>query len=395
MNEVVILGVGMTNCGKFVDRTLHDMAKTAVTDAVRDAGISVPQVQAAYCGNLLSPWGFHAEHIFNFTGIVGQELLGPLGFEEIPVHNTRNACGTGGAAFQLGFMDIAAGFHDCVLVMAVEKGYMPDREQYLRMMSPPPAEGGAGRSFSAPLEQQALRCRDYMGKYGLTKEHLAWVSSKNHVNASLNPLAQYQKPYSVAEVLADKPVVEPFTRCMCAPNGDGGAAAILCSAEFARRHARHPIFVATSVMQKGRNRFDAEQPNIDERVSREALGRAGVEAKDIGVLELCDATPWTEITGYWGVGICTKEDAPAFIDSKATALTGRYPVNTSGGMESRGEPFGATGMLQIAEVVWQMRGLCGKRQVAGPPKIGFTQIVGGWLGWDAEDAICSASVFKR
>jgi hypothetical protein len=201
-------------------------------------------------------------------------------------------------------MDIAAGFHDCVLVMAVEKGYMPDREQYLRMMSPPPAEGDTRRSFSAPLEQQALRCRDYMGKYGLTREHLAWVSSKNHVNASLNPLAQYQKPYSVEEVLADKPVVEPFTRCMCAPNGDGGAAAILCSAEFARKQARHPIFVATSVMQKGRNRFDAEQPNIDERVSREALGRAGVEAKDIGVLELCDATPWTDITGYWGVGIC-------------------------------------------------------------------------------------------
>ncbi|OGA29287.1 MAG: hypothetical protein A3I01_15455 [Betaproteobacteria bacterium RIFCSPLOWO2_02_FULL_65_24] len=395
MNDVVILGVGMTKCGKFVDRSLHDMAKIAVTGALEESGISQAHVQAAYCGNLLSPWGFHAEHIFNFTGVIGQALLSPLGFGAIPVHNTRNACGTAGAAFQLAYMDIAAGFHDCVLVLSVEKGYLPDRDQYLRMMSPPPEEGSDKRSFSAPLEQQASRCRDYMRKYGLTREQIAWVSSKNHMNASLNPLAQYQKPYSVEDVLADKPVIDPFTRCMCAPNGDGGAAAILCSAGFARKYTSHPLFVATSAMQTGRERFDPEQPNLDERVAKEALHRAGVDPGDIGVLEVSDATPWTEITAYWAVGLCAKEDAPAFIDSRATALAGRHPVNTSGGMESRGEPFGATGMLQIAEVVWQMRGRCGARQVAGPPKIGFTQIVGGWLGWEAEDAVCSASVFKR
>ncbi len=395
MKDVVVLGVGMTSCGKFVERSLHDMAKITVTDALADAGISASQVQAAYCGNLLSPWGFHAEHIFNFTGVIGQALLAPLGFGTIPIHNTRNACGTGGAAFQLAFLDIAAGFHECVLVMAVEKGYMPDRDQYLRMMSPPPEEGAANRSFSAPLEQQALRCRDYMRKYGLTKEQIAWVSSKNHIHASLNPLAQYKKPYSVEEVLADKAVVDPFTRCMCAPNGDGGAAAILCSASFARKYTSHPIFVATSVMQTGKDRFDPDQPNLDERVAKEAVQRAGIDPKDIGVLELSDSTAWTEITGYWGVGLCKKEDAPAFIDSQATALGGRHPVNTSGGMESRGEPFGATGMLQIAEVVWQMQGRCGSRQVAGPPKIGLTQIVGGWLGWEAEDALCAASLFKR
>jgi len=263
------------------------------------------------------------------------------------------------------------------------------------MMSTPAEVGDAKRSFSSPVEQQALRCRDYMKKYGLTKEQIAWVSSKNHINASLNPLAQYRKPYTVAEVLADKPIVEPFTRCMCAPNGDGGGAAILCSLSFARRYDSHPIFAATSVMQTGKDRFDPDGPNLDERVAREAVQRAGIDPKDIGILELSDATPWTEITGYWGVGLCKKEDVPAFIERKAVALDGKYPVNSSGGMESRGEPFGATGLLQIAEVVCQMRGTCGPRQVAGPPKIGFTQIVGGWLGWDAEDAICAASIFKR
>ena len=395
MNDVVILGVGMTSCGKFVDRSLHDMARTCVTDALKDAGISAHQVQAAYCGNLLSPWGFHAEHILNFTGVIGQSLLTPLGFETIPIYNTRNACATGGAAFQLAYMDIAAGFHDCVLVAAAEKGYMPDRAQYMRMMSPPPEEGETERSFSAPLEQQALRCREYMDKYGLTREQIAWVSSKNHTNASLNPLAQYQKPYTVEEVLADKLVVDPFTRCMCAPNGDGGAAAILCSADFAKKFTSSPIYVATSVMQTGRDRYDPEKPNLDERVAREAIDRAGIDPKDIGILELSDATPWAEITAYWGAGLCKKEDAPAFIDSKATALTGKHPVNTSGGMESRGEPFGATGMLQITEVAWQMRGLCGARQVAGPPKVGFTQIVGGWTGWEAEDGVCSSTILKR
>lgn len=395
MSQVVVLGVSMTKCGKFPDRSLHEMAKIVVTEAMQDAGISPAEVQAAYCGNLLSPWGFHAEHIFNFTGVVGQALLGPLGFSGIPIHNTRNACATGGAAFQLGFLDVASGFHDCVLVMAVEKGYMPDKEQFFRMMSPPPEEGEGKRSFSGPVEQQALRCREFMNTHGLTKQQIAWVSSKNHTNASLNPLAQYQKPYTVEEVLADKPVVEPFTRCMCAPNGDGGGAVILCSERFAKRFTSHPVFASTVVMQTGKDRYDPNQPNLDERVAQEAIQRAAVEPADIGVLELADATPWTEITGYWGAGLCRKEDVPAFIDCKVTALEGKHPVNTSGGMESRGEPFGATGVLQIAEVVWQMRGMCGQRQVAGPPLVGFAQIVGGWLGWEAEDAISVASVFKR
>jgi acetyl-CoA acyltransferase len=395
MNEVVVLGLGMTSCGKFPDRSLYDMARSVVADSTKDAGVTISQIEAAYCGNLLSPWGFHAENIYNFAGTIGQALLTPLGFGSIPVHNTRNACGTGGAAFQLAYMDIAAGFHECVMVMAVEKGYMPDREQYQRLMSPPPKPGEENRVFSAPVEQQATRCRDYMQKYGLTKEQIAWVCSKNHHNASLNPLAQYRKTYSVEEVLADKPVVEPFTRCMCAPNGDGGAAAILCSAKFAKRFTSHPIFALTSVMQKGKEVFDPDQPNLDERVAREAEQRAGIEPRDIGVLELSDSTAWCEITGYWATGICKKEDAPAFIQSKATALDGKHPANTSGGMESRGEPFGATGMLQIAEVIWQMRGQCGDRQVAGPPKVGLSQIVGGWLGWESEDAVCSASVFKR
>ncbi|GAI34616.1 unnamed protein product, partial [marine sediment metagenome] len=109
---------------------------------------------------------------------------------------------------------------------------------------------------------------------------------------------------------------------------------------------------------------------------------------------LSDPTTYAEITAYWGVGLCKKEDAPAFINSKATALNGKYPVNPSGGMESRGEPFGATGMLQIAEVIWQMRGLCGKRQVAGPPKVGFTQIAGGWQDMKSEDAACATAIFK-
>ena len=395
MNDVVILGVGMTSCGKFLERSLYDMASIAVTDALKDAGVTIDRIEAAYCGHLLSPWGFHAENILNFTGVIGQEILRPLGIGAIPIHNIRNACATGGAAFQLAFFDIASGFHDCVLVLAAEKGYMPDRELYLRMMSPPLKPGETTLSYSAPVEQMGKRCRDYMQKYGLTKEQIAWVCSKNHVNASLNPLAQYRKPFTVEEVLADKPVVEPFTRCMCAPNGDGGAAAILCSRKFAQKYTTKPIFVATSVMHKGKDHYDPDQPGLDERVAREAEKRAGIEPKDIGVLELPDATPWVEITAYWGTGLCKKEETPAFIDSKATALTGKHPVNTSGGMESRGEPFGATGMLQITEVIWQMRGQCGQRQVAGPPKVGLSQISGGWQDWDAEDAACATAIFKR
>ena len=395
MNDVVVLGVGMTSCGKFPDRSLYDMARLCVNDALKDAGISIHQIEAAYCGNLLPPWGFHEEHILNLTGVIGQQLLRPLGIGSIPIHNSRNGCATGGAVFQLAYMDVASGFHDCVLVLAAEKGYMPDRELYFRMMSPPLREGETTQRFSAPVDQLSLRALDYMKKYGLTKRQLAWVCAKNHTNASLNPLAQYRKPYTVEEVLADKLVVEPFTRCMCAPNGDGGAAAILCNREFAKRYTTHPIFVATSVLQKGKDRFNSDEPGLEERVAREAEERAGIAPSDIGVLEVSDATTFSEIVAYWGVGLCKKEDAPAFIDGKATAVDGRYPVNTSGGMESRGEPFGATGMLQIVEVIWQMRGQCGQRQVAGPPKVGFSQIAGGWQDMEAEDAACAAAIFKK
>jgi acetyl-CoA acetyltransferase len=395
MNDVVILGVGMTSCGKFDGRDLYDMTRISVTDALKDAGITKDQVQAAYCGNLMPPWDFKEESIINSAGIIGQALLRPLGIDAIPIHNTRNACATGGAAFQLAYMDVASGFHDCVLVTAAEKGYMKDRELYLRIMSPPLKPGETLLRHSAPVEQHSKRCRAFMQKYGLTKEQIAWVCSKNHINASLNPLAQYRKPYTVEEVLADKPVAEPFTRVMCAPNSDGGGAAILCSKKFARKYTTKPIYAATSVMLKGREVYDPDQPALDERCAREAEERAGVSPADIGVAELSDAVAWTEITAYWGAGFCKKEDTPAFIDSKATALNGKHPVNTSGGMMSRGEPFGATGMLQIAEIIWQMRGQCGERQVAGPPKVGLSQISGGWQDWNSEDASCATAIFKK
>jgi acetyl-CoA acetyltransferase len=370
------------------------MAKSATGDAIADAGISIEQIEAGYVANLYPPWDPHAEFLGSMAGLIGQQLLKPLGVGDIPIHNVRNACASGGSSFQLAFLDIAAGFHDCVLVLAAEKSYMPDREEYRRRMNPPAKEGEKVPSHSAPVERSARIARDYMRDYGLTKEQLAWVCSKNHNNASLNPLAQYRKPYTVEQVLSDPLIVEPFTRCMCAPNGDGGGAVILCSRKFAQRYTTHPIFLAASVLRSGKNEFNPAEPDLDERVAREAEERAGIDPKDIGVLELSDATTYAEIAGYWGVGLCTKDKAPAFIDSKATALTGRHPVNPSGGMESRGEPFGATGMLQIVEVIWQMRGQCGERQVAGPPKVGLSQISGGWLGWEAEDASCAAAIFK-
>jgi acetyl-CoA acyltransferase len=271
---------------------------------------------------------------------------------------------------------------------------MPDRDQYMRFMNPPVKPGEVLPKFSGPVGQWSRRANLYMQKYGLTKRQIAWVCSKNHNNASLNPLAQYRKPYSVEEVLADPPVIEPFTRCMCAPNGDGGAAAILCSRKFAQRFTTHPLFVATSVVRKGREKYDPDQPYLDERVAREAEERAGVAPSDIGVLELSDATTFNEIMAYWGVGLCKKDEAPGLIDRQETAISGKHPVNTSGGMESRGEPFGATALLQLTEVASQMRGRCGQRQVAGLPKVGFCQIVGGWLSPESEAGVGSATILK-
>lgn len=394
MKEVVILGVGMTRFGKLMDKSLKDLTREVMKPVLEDAGISEKQLQAAYVGNA------SAGLITGQYGVVGQVVLRPLGIGDISIVNTENACASGCSALHLGYLDIASGFHDCVLILGLEKLYTDDREKFLMAANAPKDmdakkeedPGKPKKKFGDAVGRFAARARNYIEAGWITKQHLAKISSKNHINGSLNPYAQYQDPMSVEDVLASPLIVEPLHRVMCAPVGDGAAAAILCSADFAKRFSTTPISIATSVMRTGMD-LGPDSPGLGARIAREAYERAGVGPSDIGVFEVSDATVMTEVLAYEELGLCGREDLAEFIDSGAPELTGRKPVNPSGGLESKGHPFGATGIAQIAELVWQLRGQAGKRQVRGRPNLGLTQMYGGRI--EPEAAAIGTIIIKK
>jgi len=391
MRDVVVLGVSMTKCGKFPERSFKDGALEAVEGVIADAGISKKQVQATYVSNVQS--GAVSEQVL----MKGQAWLRPTGLDDITIINTENVCASGGTAFYLGMMDVASGFHDCVLVLGVEKTTGMDKATFLwwvdagrDMDDPVPPE----KPFGMNLAGEAERGREYMKKYGLTKEQLAKICVKNHYNASLNPWAHYRQVVTVDEVLGDPLIDEPIHRMMCATVCDGSAAAILCSPQFAKRYTNKPIFAITSVQRSSSGEISPNDALLPKRCAEEAYERAGIGPSEIDVWEVSDATSFTEAMSYENLGLCAPGEASAFIDSGASELTGRSPVNPSGGFESRGHPFAATGIAQITELVWQLRGDAGKRQVTGSPKLAAAQCFGGHISSTDLGAVCSTTIIR-
>lgn len=246
------------------------------------------------------------------------------------------------------------------------------------------------------MDLYAWEAVNYMKCYPLTKRHLAKISAKNHYNGSLNPYAQYGKNMSVEEILGAPVVVEPLTRPMCSPISDGAAAAIVCSAKFARLYTSHPLFIATSVVRGGKD-LGPDFPTggegeLGKRTAQQGYELAGVGPSDIDVFEVTDATAMGEILCYEALALCGHGEASSFIDSGIAELTGQHPVNPSGGLESRGHPFGASGIAQIVEVVWQLRGQAGHRQISHPPKLALAELHGGFI--KPENAAASITILK-
>ncbi len=372
MRNVAVLGISMTKFGKFLDRSLKDLGREAVSNALADVGISKEQIQAAYVGNTAGGivTGQHC--------IRGQVILRAMGIGDIPIMNIENACATGCATFYMAWMDVASGLHDCVLALGLDKVYHSDKKvSYEAVNAVRDIElSSASEQIGDALLGHAERARNYMAAYGLTREQLAMVSSKNHYNGSLNPYAQYQKPMTVDEILGFRVVADPITVPMCSPLGDGAAAVIVCSADYAKRYTTRPVFVATSVFRTGKD-IGPDEPILTVRTSKEAYEKAGIGPSEIDVFEVNNAVTFLEIEAYESLGICGRGESPSLIESKTTELTGRHAVNPSGGLESRGHPFGATGLAQIVELVWQLRGQAGQRQVERPPKSGLAEMNGG------------------
>jgi len=366
MRDVYIIGAGMTQFGKHLERSLRDLGREACLEAIKDAGIEPEQIQAGYCGNALAP------AIQGETG-VGQNVFWEVGIKGIPIVNMENACASGSTALREGWMAVAGGFYDIAIVAGVEKSVMPKG----KMLDVGAGEldtklGDVFPGYFATIAQK------HMERYGTTREQMAQVSVKNHFNGTLNPYAQFQKTFTLEEVLNSPMIADPLTLYSCCPNSDGAAAVVLCSEEKAKKLNGRRIKVAASVLTTGtyENQRDITKWDVEIRAAEEAYGMASLGPEDLDVVEVHDAFTICEIIHYEGLGLCPLGEGGRLMEEGATELSGRIPVNPSGGLLSKGHPVGASGVGQVVEIVWQLRGDAGKRQVKNA-RVGMAGIMGG------------------
>jgi acetyl-CoA acetyltransferase len=404
MREVQVLGVGMTTFGKFLDRGLKDLGGEAIREALGDAGLGATDLQAAFVGNAM------AGLITGQECIRGQVILRGLGLGGLPVYNMENACASASTAFHTAWMAVAGGMYDVVLALGVEKLYDEDKKksfaalgsavdreaaamfaQELNRDRGADAAEGAGERRSVFMDYYASEAREHMARHGTRREDYALVAVKNHTNGSLNPKAQFQRKRTLKEVLAAPMIADPLTRLMCSPIGDGAAAAILVSAEFARQHGTsRPVTVAASVLASGAPAMGRDA-SVVTRAAERAYWMAGVGPDDFDLAEVHDASAPAEIFLYEELSLCAPGAGGRLIADGVTNLGGKLPVNTSGGLLAKGHPVGATGIAQVVEVVEQLRGRAGARQV-NEARVALTQNAGGVL--EGEPAACAVHVFR-
>ncbi len=407
MGDAAIIGVGMTRFGKFPEKGIKDLVRESVEKAISDAGIAIKDIEAAYVGSG-APGIMTGQEM-----IKAQVTLSAMGIEGIPMVNAENACASSSTALHLGWTAVKAGLYDCVLVAGFEKLYDKDKlKSYMALGSAVDIEvimkfledfqktqgsgdsilsEGSGKTRSIFMDMYAYYTRRYMEKYGLTQTHFAKITAKSHKNGANNPNAQYQKEVTIDEVLQSGDVAYPLTRMMCSPIGDGAAAAIICSKKIAARFTQAPIWIEASVLGSGKPSTDMDD-TLTRRLGPKAFQAAGIGPEEVDVIEVHDATSPSEIITLIELGLCPGEEAPHWIDNGYFEVNGKLPVNTSGGLASKGHPIGATGMGQVHEIVLQLRGKAGKRQTDNP-RIGMTHNGGGILGVDA--AAMALHIFKK
>ncbi len=412
MDDVYIIGVGMFRFGKYPEKSVKQMTQEVLENLLADCPVEKKDIEAAWFSN--SFWGI----VTGQHSIRGQVALTPLGIQGIPVMNVENACAGATSALNGAYLGIKAGAYDVALAIGVEKMYNPEDKQAMFEMfmsntdvefirgileafkadeqrkaaeaaasGESAAKSGGGGARSPFMDIYAMAARMHMEKYGTTQRQLAVIAAKNHYHASLNPLAQYQVNMTVEEVLNDRPVAYPLTRAMCAPMGDGATAALLCSGKALKRFpGARPVKILASVLTSGSIPEGGEMDLIGARLSKKAYEIAGVGPEDIDVAEVHDATAFGELLQTEELGFCGEGEGGPFAESGATKLGGKLPVNTSGGLECRGHPIGASGIAQIVELVTQLRGEAGKRQVEGA-RLALAENGGGFIG-TGEAAMC-------
>ena len=366
MSDVYILGVDMIKFGRFPDRTVPSLGAEAALLALDDAGLTIQDMEALYCGNLGQA-----------SGMVGQRILQEIGQTGMPVVNCANACATGATAFREAWTSIKAGLYDVVLAVGVEqmgKGLLGGTGAGKGI----PKEGLLGSGTMPAVFAEAGM--EHARKYGTTFEQFAKISVKNHHHSTMNPKAMYQIETPLEEVMNAEMISYPNSKLMCSVNVDGSAAAVLVSEKKAKELGMERVVkVKASILSSDPyQERDLVMPDVNtctRKAAKEAYEMAGVGPEDIDLVELHDCFATAEMLHYENLGLCKDGDAGRMIDEGEVALGGRVPVNVSGGLLSKGHPLGATGIANIYEVSTHLRGEAGERQVEGA-KLGLTHVIG-------------------
>ena len=366
MSDVYILGVDMIKFGRFPDRTVPSLGAEAAVLALDDAGLTIQDMEALYCGNLGQS-----------SGMVGQRILLELGQTGMPVFNCANACATGATAFREAWTSIKAGLYDVVLAVGVEqmgKGLLGGTGAGNGI----PKEGLLGSGTMPAVFAEAGM--EHTRKYGTTFEQFAKISVKNHHHSTMNPKAMYQIETPLEDVMNAEMISYPNSKLMCSVNVDGSAAAVLVSEKKAKELGMERVVkVKASILSSDPyQERDLVMPDVNtctRKAAKEAYEMAGVGPEDIDLVELHDCFATAEMLHYENLGLCKDGDAGRMIDEGEVALGGRVPVNVSGGLLSKGHPLGATGIANIYEVSTHLRGEAGERQVKGA-KLGLTHVIG-------------------
>ena len=369
-NKVYVVGVGMTKFEKPGRREgwdYPDMARESGTNALADAGIDYREIEHGFVGYCSG------------DSTSGQRALYELGMTGIPIVNVNNNCSTGSTALYLGAQTIRGGLADCVLALGFEKmqpgslgGGADDRESPLLRHIKALAEID-DMAFPVAPWMFAAAGREYMRNYGATAEHFAKIGYKNHKHSVNNPYAQFQTEYSLEDIMAAPMISEPITKLQCSPTSDGSAAAVLVSERYLDEHglAGQAVEIVGQAMTTDfASTFDGSAKNIigydmNVQAARKVYDQSGLGPQDFQVIELHDCFSANELLLYEALGLCGEGEAPTLIDAGDTTYGGRWVVNPSGGLISKGHPLGATGIAQCSELTWQLRGTADKRQVTG------------------------------
>jgi len=410
MRNVYVIATACTPFGKHAELSFQALTRQAYLELLADAGLDAAgarMIEQAWFGNCgMGQWGQ--------GGIRGQVAFTPLveeGLfpERVPMINVEGGCATASFAFHGACKDILSGQAQVSLALGVEKLVSPDdparvpaifatgidqleperwRAYYAR------AGEQAGKPFET-MDTYAMQAAWHMRQHGTTQRQIAAGAAKNHHHGSLNPKAQYRFELTVDEVLADREVSFPLTRAMCSPLGDGAAAALLCSEEalqnFAPAVRARAVRVRASELSGGKYRR-LDEPGLSRIAADKAYARAGLKPGDIQLAEVHDATSFCEIYQLEMLRLCNDGQGGRFVESGATALGGRLPVNLSGGLVSKGHPVGATGLSMVYEMCLQLRGEAGARQVKGAT-LGLIENGGGVMGFD--EAACAVHILEK